>query len=69
MLKGVSLQVDYKLLTKLQKNKSDYRISYTITYKIYNLKNDRLQQQANQLSICVVQDIKRLKHHITSPHL
>jgi hypothetical protein len=61
MLKGVSLQVDYKLLTKLQKNKSDYRISYTITYKIYNLKNDRLQQQANQLSICVCAGYQSIK--------
>ena len=66
MFKGGSLQVDYKLLTKLQKNKSDYRISYTITYKIYNLKNDRLQQQANQLFIVFVQEIKALKHHINN---
>ena len=37
------------------------------SYKIYNLKNDRLQQQANQLSICVCagyQEIKASHHNI-----
>ena len=41
MFKGGSLQKITNYLQKLQKNKSNYRISCTITYKIYNLKNDR----------------------------
>jgi hypothetical protein len=61
MLKGCfvtsRLQVNYKIT----KNNSDYRISYTITYKIYNSKNDRLQQQDNQLSICVCAGYQSIK--------
>jgi hypothetical protein len=33
MLRGVSLQVDYKLLTRLQKNQLNQRILDTSTYK------------------------------------
>jgi hypothetical protein len=61
MLKGCSLQKIISYLQKLQKNKSNYRISCTITYTIYNLKNDRLQQQSNQLSICVCAGYQRIK--------
>jgi hypothetical protein len=61
MLRGCSLQKITSYLQKLQNNKSNHRISCTITHKIYNLKNDRLQQQANQLSNCVCAGCQRIK--------
>jgi hypothetical protein len=57
MLKGGSLQkiTSYKFTIK---NSSKKRISCTLTYKIYNLKNDKLQQQSNQVFVQCVQDIE-----------
>jgi hypothetical protein len=57
MLKGGLLQTGYKLQF-YNKEYLNKRMECTITYKIYNLKNDRLQKQANQVFVQCVQDIK-----------
>jgi hypothetical protein len=57
MLRGVSLQVDYNMFTRLQKNRLNPKRLDTFIHK-KNAKIQMIQEQANHVLLICVQDTK-----------